>query len=274
MSSAVVPSRASRRSSHSSAGVTAGSCSRSLWTSWTAKACENGALLQQSERPPRRPGRAARREQDVGDRVRLAPARRPAPRRARPGAAGFRPARRAARSPAPRARRSSGAGPADRRGRSGAASRARSGCRCARRTTRPARRRADSPRALRRRAWAARDRTPAGGPPGSRGPAPRRCGSCSAATRPRERPCGSGGSPPRSPDATGGGPARSRAAAGAAAARASSADGRAVRPRAPCELFQLLRREELRPNRAVGCSHRLSSYHGQKKCRAVSRLGE
>ena len=38
----VVPSRAIR-ASHSSAGVTAGSCSRSLWASATAKACEKGA---------------------------------------------------------------------------------------------------------------------------------------------------------------------------------------------------------------------------------------
>ena len=56
---------------------------------------------------------------------------------------------------------------------------------------------------LRRRAWAARGRTPAAGPPGSRGSAPRRCGSCSAATRPPARSCGSGGWPPRSPGATG-----------------------------------------------------------------------
>jgi hypothetical protein len=42
-SSAVVPSRESRRSSQPTAGVTLGSCSRSLCASWTAKTRENGA---------------------------------------------------------------------------------------------------------------------------------------------------------------------------------------------------------------------------------------
>ena len=204
MSSAVVPSRANRRSSHSSAGVTAGSCSRSLWTSWTAKAGENGRAAPASGAPRAGSGLgdAARAEQRVGDRVRLVP--RDAPRgdalgqapeildeddsqrdRQRPQLADRQrldpligadePAEGLELDPAVGVRDERPGQPVHAR---------------------------DSPRAVRRRAWAAPDRTPAGGPPGSPEPAPRRCGSCSAATRPRARSCGSGGSPPRSPGAT------------------------------------------------------------------------
>ncbi len=178
-SSTVVASRAIRRSSHSRAGVTAGSCSRNLWPSATANAWENGSLLQ--HRQHRRGlglGRAVRAEERVGDRVGALPGGA-----SRGDALGQAPeildehdAQRDGQRPqlADRQRHHAliGQDEAAKRRRD------RSGCPCARRTTRPARTRADSLRASRRRAWAAPGRTPAAGPRESRGSVLRRGESC------------------------------------------------------------------------------------------------
>ncbi len=80
MSSDVVPCAPRRWSSQSNAGVTARSCSRSRWTSCTAKAVTSGALSIAREAPRvRRHGPVvADAEQLVGQRVGFLSHRAPA----------------------------------------------------------------------------------------------------------------------------------------------------------------------------------------------------
>ena len=172
----------SSSSSHSSAGVTPGSWSRRRCTSCTANA-GSGRRLARQRSSALVHGLAVDAQQPVGERVGFL-ARGAADDDALRDAAQVLHQHDAQRDGhRPQLADGQRLDASDRRARSDAVSRARSGCRCARRRPRRCRTPAEIRRTVLPPAWAAGGRNPAAGPRGSRESAPRRRGSCRAPIR-------------------------------------------------------------------------------------------